>query len=162
MSQALSICAKQHEQPQVLVLESQLAEIRRAHAWSEAIANWAGANADTRYAISLCLEEVLANIVLHGYQSEPGHPIVLRSWVSNNTLSFAVEDKAPHFALEDAPAKPASQLESFESFTPGGFGVQLLRHFAGSLAYERLPEGNQLTISFLICSAPSPLISTTL
>lgn len=141
-----------NKEPQAfLVLDSKLAELRRAQSWVEALADRVGLGADTRYAVSLCLEEALANILLHGYHNEPGHPIVLRSWISNGTLSFAIEDKAPPFSPEDAPAIPeTSEPKSLESLTPGGQGIRLLRHFAGSLAYERLPVGNRLTIRFPI------------
>jgi anti-sigma regulatory factor (Ser/Thr protein kinase) len=131
-----------------LVLDSKLTELSRAQSWAESLADRVGLSADTRYAVSLCLEEAIANVVLHGYRNEPGHPIVLRSWRSSDTLSFTIEDAAPPFA-PPAPSE-AYKHESLESLTPGGQGIRLLHHFAGSLAYERLPEGNRLTIGFLV------------
>jgi len=141
-----------NEEPQdFLVLDSKLTELSRAQSWAGAIGDRIGLDADMRYAVSLCLEEALANVVLHGYGNEPGHPIVLRSWLSGRTLSFAIEDEAPHFPSEEAPGLPeAYKPGSLESLTPGGQGIRLLRHFGGSLVYERLPEGNRLTIDFLI------------
>lgn len=134
-----------------LVLDSKLTELGRAQSWVEALANRVGLSAEKRYAISLCLEEALANVVLHGYRNEPGHPIVLRSWLSGGTLSFAIEDKAPHFPTEGDPVIPeAYKPGSLESLTPGGHGIRLLRHFAGSVFYEKLPDGNRLTIGFLV------------
>lgn len=134
-----------------LTLDSKLTELSRAQSWAEALADRVGLSADTRYAISLCLEEALANVVLHGYHNEPGHPIVLRSCLSSGTLSFAIEDMAPPFPSEDTPPVPeAYKPGSLESLTPGGQGIRLLRHFARSLVYERLPEGNRLTIGFLV------------
>jgi len=88
-----------NEEPQdSLVLDSKLTELSRAQSWADSLADRVGLSADTRYAISLCLEEALANVVLHGYRNEPGHAIVLRSWRSSDTRSFTIEDTAPPFA----------------------------------------------------------------
>lgn len=134
-----------------LVLDSRLSELSRAQVWAEALADRLGLNQKTRYAMRLCLEESLANIILHGYASEAGHPIVIRSWFSDGVLYLAVEDKAPAFAPDDAPLSAGeSQSATLESLQPGGYGIRLLRHFAGSLTYERLPDGNRLTIGFSI------------
>ena len=140
------------EEPQeLLVLDSQLAELRRAQSWAEALANRLCLRENTRYAIRLCLEEALANVILHGYQDKPGYPVVIRWSLSLDTLFFAVEDKAPHFNPVDTPLPSGgSECAGLESLIPGGNGVRLLRKFAGSLAYERLSDGNRLTIGFSI------------
>jgi anti-sigma regulatory factor (Ser/Thr protein kinase) len=132
-----------------LELDSQLAELSHVQPWIEAVADRHGVAEDIRFAMQLCVEEALANVVLHGYRSEPGHPIVLRTFVSAGTLFFAIDDQGPPFA----PDKPASQNRgtepvSLESIEPGGNGIRLLYRFAGSLSYERLSNGNRLTIGF--------------
>ena len=139
------------EPQDLLVLDSRLAELSRAQSWAEAFADQHGASESTRYAIRLCLEEALANVILHGYQGEHGHPVVIRRWLSSDTLFFAIDDQAPPFNPVDAPASTrGSETSSLESLTPGGNGLPLLRHFAGWLAYERLPDGNRLAIGFVI------------
>jgi serine/threonine-protein kinase RsbW len=134
-----------------LVLDSRLSELSRAQVWAETLADRLALNQKIRYAVRLCLEEALANIILHGYGSEAGHPIVIRSWLSPGSLFLAIEDKAPAFAPENVslPAD-AGAPPTLESLRPGGYGIQLLRHFAGSLIYERLPDGNRLTMGFSI------------
>lgn len=142
------------EQQVPLVLDSRLAELSRAQSWAETLAGRLSLNEDIRYAIHLCLEEVLANVVLHGYQSESGHPIVIRSWRTPDALYFAIEDKAPPFSPTDTSRSTGrSEPVSLESLTPGGNGIPLLRHFAGSLVYEQLIDGNRLTIGFSIQSS---------
>jgi serine/threonine-protein kinase RsbW len=137
------------EEPQDrLVLNSQLAELSRAQSWAETLANRIGLSEKTRYAIRLCLEEALVNVILHGYKYEAGHPIVIRRWLSGDMLFFAIEDEAPPFAPDDTLPPPEPSV--IESLTPGGNGIRLLRHFAGSLVYEQLAEGNRLTIGFSI------------
>ena len=131
-----------------LDLDSRLTELSRVQPWIEALAELHGLGEDTRFAIQLCMEEALANVVMHGYGNEPGHPIVIQSWVSDGALFFAIEDKAPPFA----PSEPDSQNNvakpDLESMTPGGNGIRLMRRFAGSLTYERISDGNRMTMSF--------------
>jgi serine/threonine-protein kinase RsbW len=135
----------------LLVLDSRLAELGRAQSWIDACVDRLGLSESTHYAVHLCLEESLANIVLHGYKSEPGHPIVLRCRTSSEWLFFIIEDTAPPFApIETAPPRGTSEAVDLKSLTPSGNGIRLLRQFAGSLAYERLSEGNRLTIGFSI------------
>jgi anti-sigma regulatory factor (Ser/Thr protein kinase) len=135
----------------LLVLDSRLAELSRAQSWVEELVNRLGLNEKASYAIRLCLEEALANVVLHGYRNEPGHPVVIRYQLSSDMLSFAIEDKAPPFnPIDTSPSDTQSEPPSLESLVPGGNGIRLLRQFAESLVYERLADGNRLTIGFPI------------
>jgi serine/threonine-protein kinase RsbW len=136
--------------PSLLELDSQLTELMRAQTWIEELSSFYGLGDETRFAVQLCMEEALANVVLHGYRSEPGHPIVIRSWVSDGSLYFAIEDKAPSFA-PSAPVPANDEVSAnLESITPGGNGIRLLRRFAGSLVYESLTDGNRLTLGFAV------------
>jgi serine/threonine-protein kinase RsbW len=131
-----------------LELDSRLTELSRVQPWIEALADLHGLGENTRFAVQLCMEEALANVVMHGYGNEPGHPIVIQSWVSSGGLFFAIEDKAQPFA----PSEPDSQnnvtTPDLESMAPGGNGIRLMRRFAGSLTYEKLFDGNRITMSF--------------
>src|SRR5579863_8090537 len=53
-----------------LILESKLSELNRVPSWLEHLASLHAIPDQTRYAMDLCLEEVLSNIVRHGYKSE--------------------------------------------------------------------------------------------
>jgi serine/threonine-protein kinase RsbW len=130
-------------------LDSRLTELSRVQPWIEALADQYGVSQGTRYAMQLCVEEALANVVIHGYRSEPGHPIVIRSSVSAHNLLFAIEDQAAPFAPVE-PDPPGEATFSLESMEPGGNGIRLLFRFAGSVTYERFADGNRLTIGFPI------------
>jgi anti-sigma regulatory factor (Ser/Thr protein kinase) len=66
-------------------------------------------------------------------------------------LVFTVEDHAPAFdplapsAVNEIPAPT-----SIDRLQVGGQGIRLMRKFAGTLAYQRLPDGNRLTIGFAL------------
>jgi serine/threonine-protein kinase RsbW len=118
-----------------LELDSRLTELSRVQPWIETLADQHGFAEDARFAMQLCVEEALANVILHGYRSEPGHAIVLRASIFEGALWLAIDDQAPHFSpiepgLENNGTIPAN-LESIE---PGGNGFRL-RRFAGSLNY---------------------------
>jgi serine/threonine-protein kinase RsbW len=128
-----------------LQLNSRLTELSNVIPWAEALSDRYGLAEDTRYAVNLCLEEALANVVLHGYKDEPGHPILIESFVSEGSLFFAIEDEAPPFTPVDPGDRSPLDLDSMQ---PGGNGIHLIHRFAGSVAYEPLPHGNRLIIGF--------------
>ena len=132
-----------------LELDSRLSELSRVWPWAEALADNHGLPQDTRFAVHLCLEEALVNVVMHGYRNEPGHPILVQAGVADGWLMFAIEDEAPAFApAEFADQKPAPGAVDLESIEPGGNGIRLINRFAGSVRYEPLPRGNRLTLGF--------------
>jgi anti-sigma regulatory factor (Ser/Thr protein kinase) len=138
-----------NKQQDRMELDSRLTELTRVQPWIDALADQYGVSEDTRFAMHLCVEEALANVVMHGYRNEPGHPIVMRSAISGNNLVFVIEDRAPAFApVEPAGRGEATTAVNLDSIEPGGNGIRLLYRFAGSVAYERLAEGNRLTIGF--------------
>ena len=135
--------------PERLELDSRLTDLCRVWPWTEAWASEHGLAEQTRFALHLCMEEALANVVLHGYKNEPGHPILVGCSIADGWVAFTIEDQAPPFEpVDPGLAKQAEQPEDIEQMEPGGNGIRLLHRFAGSLEYERLPHGNRLTIGF--------------
>ncbi len=136
-----------------LELDSRLNELTSVRPWIEVLADRLGFLEQERFAMYLCVEEVLANVILHGYESEPGHPIVLGASVAAGTLFISVDDQAPPFSpIEFIPdsSNDETKPRSLACVTPGGNGIRLLKRFSRSLHYERLPAGNRLTITFPI------------
>ncbi len=131
-----------------LQLDSQLTELIRVQEWVDELADRQGLRDETRFAVQLCMEEALANVVIHGYRGQRGSPIVIRTWISEGSLYFAIEDKAPTFAPSLPGLSNAQESPNLENMTPGGNGIRLMHRFAGSMAYERLAEGNRLILGF--------------
>ena len=128
-----------------LSLTSSLSDLERINPWIGELAGEYKIPGQTRFSIELCLEEVLSNIVRHGYRGEPGHTVTIDFAQAEGSLAFIVTDHASPFE----PMEPADVVpESLDTITPGGQGIRLLYRFASSVEYRRLADGNQLTIRF--------------
>lgn len=138
-----------------LTITSRLTDLAAVTHWIDALALHYALPADTHYAISLCLEEALSNVIRHGYRGEPDHSITLECLpAQEGWLKIVAEDSAPHFSPDETADSMSDQADvpplSLEDFHLGGQGIRLMRHFAGSLEWEQLPQGNRLTMSFPI------------
>ena len=135
-----------------LTLKSQLDDMALLWPWVEALVAEYSIPADTAFAVHLCLEEAISNVIRHGYGGEPDHSLTIDfAQPEAHRVVFTIEDQAPPFdplvpSLIEEPAAPSPE----DYLRPGGRGILLLRKFAGTLAYERLAGGNRLTVGFVL------------
>jgi anti-sigma regulatory factor (Ser/Thr protein kinase) len=130
-----------------LLLRTRLAEIAKLPAWIETLAVRYAVPTSVKSAMSLCLEEMLSNIIRHGYGAETNRPVIVQFTVPHEGyFVLVVDDEAPHFNPLDAPELPA--LDPGEPIRVGGQGIRLLRRFADTLEYEPTPAGNRLRVGF--------------
>ena len=131
-----------------LVLGSQLSELSRLAPWVEALGDRCGITERVRFAINLCLEEAVSNVIRHGYAGSAGRLVrVSFSEPRAGYILVEVEDDAPHFDPLHLPALPKIDEQSAERL--GGQGIRLLMGFSDSLEYEATVTGNRLRIGFL-------------
>ena len=118
---------------------------------AEWAANWAGAqglDTETIFAVRLCVEEAVTNIVLYAY--DPGR---IPGRVGVNALRTAdgavitIIDYGHPFDAATAP-DPGREGE-IEEATIGGRGLRLMREFSQGLSYERRGVQNRLTLTFI-------------
>lgn len=130
-----------------LTLRSQIDDLALVPNWVEYLAAEYAIPPSTQYAMNLCLEEVLSNIIRHGYANNPDHSIVVRyTMPPGQPASLIVDDEAPPFnPLEE---EELSVEPSLDGTRIGGLGLRLVRNFASSLDYERTQTGNRLVIGF--------------
>lgn len=130
-----------------LNLRSRMSELAQLLPWIERLASRHKIPASTQFAINLCLEEVVSNIVRHGYAGIPDRSIAIRfSRPQEDYFVFVVEDEAPAFNPVDAVEPPA--FNGLENNQIGGQGIRLLRRFADKLEYQATPTGNRLSLGF--------------
>lgn len=127
-----------------LFLRSRLPDMVRLPPWIESLAARHTIPENIQYAMNLCLEEAVSNIILHGYEAgSEGSVTVSFASPEPNLFVFVVDDDARRFNPLDAPAPdPQGQMKV------GGQGIHFLRHFADSVEYEVTPTGNRLKIAF--------------
>jgi len=130
-----------------LVLRSTLSDMERLPAWLDVMAARFGLKDRVKFAVHLCLEEVVSNVIRHGYGNVEGQLVtVYCAQAGGGCLVFTVEDDAPPFnPLEGALLPAIGDLGAGEL---GGQGIRLLRGFADAIEYEPKPKGNRLHMSF--------------
>ena len=120
---------------------NQLAEVRR---FVEAQTGGLGIGQAAAYDIMLAVEELVTNIIVHGYQRRP-EPIEIELWPSGSALVIRLLDRAPPFDPTQAP-RPNTTLP-LELRAPGGMGILLARHFMTEVSHRnRSGGGNELTL----------------
>jgi len=79
---------------ELLNLRSRMSELAQVPPWIERLAERHTIPATTQFAMDLCLEEVLSNIIRHGYSNKPDHPIVVQfTSPTEEYFMFVVEDE---------------------------------------------------------------------
>jgi serine/threonine-protein kinase RsbW len=130
-----------------LDLLSRMSDLAQVSSWIEQLALRHTIPASTQFAMNLCLEEVLSNIIRHGYIGRPDRSIGVRfTSPRENYFVFVVEDQAPPFNPVESPELPP--ISALETAPVGGQGIRLLRRFADALEYQSTPNGNRLSIGF--------------
>jgi anti-sigma regulatory factor (Ser/Thr protein kinase) len=127
-----------------LCLTLTVAEMGRLSAWLDEQEGRLSIPAKVAFAVRLCVEEVVANLINHT-PSENAQIAVEIGW-QDCAIVVLVEDHGPPFDLRSAPepTRPANLDEA----EPGGLGIQLVRSFASEIDYEPGPELNRLTMRF--------------
>lgn len=135
------------DQTERLILRSRLSDLAQVPAWVDGLAARHSISANAQFAIDLCLEETLSNIIRHGYAGAEDCSLSLSFAVPyEGTFELAVEDEAPGFNPLDAPEQAA--MDTSDDMPVGGQGIRLVRQFADRIEYQRLPKGNRLRMWF--------------
>ena len=99
-------------------------------------------------------DEVLSNILTHGYDDTEGHQVTLEFDLSSDRIDLVVADYGREFdpLSQSAPAITGS-LEDYEI---SGVGIKVLRRLTDEASYRRVADQNILTLSFFVNSADGP------
>jgi serine/threonine-protein kinase RsbW len=135
-----------------LVLRNDLAELKRLAGWIKR-RDWQDLSPDVSFALQLCLEEAVANIIMHGGAKDERLQIAVELERNGGTLVARIEDNGRPF---DPTRAPSSALaSSLEEAKANDLGIHLMRNFASSMQYERRNGCNQLTLQFVASQARS-------
>jgi serine/threonine-protein kinase RsbW len=133
-----------------LLLHRDLAELERLAVW---IKGWTmrDLSASLSFAVQVCLEEAVANIIMYSTTTDDRLEIVVEVERRNQTLVARIEDNGSAFDPTQVPRPPVPA--SLAEAKVGNLGIHLVRSFASGMHYERRHNRNRLTIWFIEESA---------
>jgi anti-sigma regulatory factor (Ser/Thr protein kinase) len=135
-----------------LVLRNELAELDRLALWIESWAQY-GVSSDTSLAVQLCVEEVVANVIMYGAPKGSSLEISVELEHVDGTLVARIEDDGREFDPTQAP--PPVMASSLQEAKAGNFGIHLVRGFSSGMEYERRDGRNKLRLRFIEPQATS-------
>jgi anti-sigma regulatory factor (Ser/Thr protein kinase) len=127
-----------------LVLRRELGELERLGSWVQTLEHASGLSADETFALGLCLEEAVANIIMYG--GAAGGDIHVTVTRSRAGLVVRIEDDGWQFDPTSVPA-PAPP-RTLDDATAGNLGIHLIRSFSSGMRYQRERGRNTLTLTF--------------
>lgn len=126
-------------------LRGGLPELPALMTWVQKLAAGADWPASLACALELCVEEAVANTIMHG--SPSGAPEVIVSVREQEaTIVVRIEDDGSPFDPTAVP--PPREATSLDAIGIGGLGVHLMRKFSQSMQYARADGRNCLTLIF--------------
>jgi serine/threonine-protein kinase RsbW len=96
------------------------------------------------YDLTLAVDEVVTNIIVHGYKGQPG--VIHLTLIKNaDDLEVILKDDAPPFDPTQVPTPNINV--PLDKRQPGGLGVFLARTLTDRMLYRHLPQGgNELKL----------------
>lgn len=145
MTAALAMVCAGH----MLSIRADSADSRTASNWLKRQASESGIPAEHFARLDHCLDEALANIIMHGGSGARAKPVMLQLDVRRDggdcAARLTVSDAGMAFDPTTVAEKP--RAASIEEAEPGGLGLVMMRANADELSYRRRDEHNHLTIA---------------
>jgi serine/threonine-protein kinase RsbW len=139
--------------PHRLVLRNTIADLPELSRWIESCTRQ-DVSSDVAFAVALCLEEAVVNIIMHGGDEGDPLEITVELERERGALTARIEDNGRAFDPTRVPSRaPATSLKDAKI---GDLGIHLMRSFANEMRYGRSGGRNQLTLLFLEPEAKSP------
>jgi len=134
-----------------LEMQEEVCEARRERlgdllAFVERACALAALDADVAFDVRLATEEVVTNVIEHGYAgAETPGPISLRFHRDPRQVVVTIDDLAPPF--DPATVRPADPSAPLEQRRIGGLGWHFVTRVMDEVRHEhRHPRGNRLTL----------------
>jgi len=129
-----------------LNVDARIDDITEATGWLGTLAEQEGWPEATRFALELSLEEALTNVVSYGFAGSGETPRIRIDCYRLPQGRIAVRLVDNGIPFDPTSIAEPEVPDSIEDARIGGHGVQLMRHFLETLAYDRVGDENQLTL----------------
>ncbi len=127
-----------------LTLRNHPSEVSRLVDRLEAFGAEAGLPPDVTFRLTLSLDEIVCNVIRHGFDDDREHQILVGIGVAGGVVTATVTDDGVAFDPRDAPLP---NLEApIEERQPGGLGMHLVRETMDEVEYRRVNGRNVLTV----------------
>lgn len=115
--------------------------LARANGWLSAWCEAEAVDAEARHDLDLALDELLANVMRHGYAPGEAGPIRLRLERAGDAVRFEIRDSAPAFDPTSAPPPGPGFQDG-----AGGMGLVLVRRAMQRVEYARENGENRVVL----------------
>lgn len=96
--------------------------------------------------LTLCLDELITNIIDYGYADFDEHPIDVSITINDDTVTVRIEDDSEPFNILTAP-EPELDTPLEERERPiGGMGIHLVKNMVDHIDYKREGSKNVLLL----------------
>ena len=126
-----------------LELRATAEEVVRAVEALEKFARAQGVSEKAIFGLALALEECASNIVNHAFQRDPRQTFQVFCERLGDVFVIELRDRGPEFDPTKAPRRQRPVREDDE---PGGWGIQLVRHYLDEIRYRREAGENILRL----------------
>jgi len=99
------------------------------------------------YRINLALEELITNVIKHGYDDYDPHEIAVRLEVREEVILATIKDDGHEFNPLEKTVNP--RQESLEERPIGGLGLKLIKKMLSEMIYRREGDWNILEVKML-------------
>lgn len=131
-------------EPPVIAIEAGVDHLAAVRTFVREQAATAGADDRTTADLVQAVDELVCNVVEHGYAGRPGR-IEVASLGTAHELAFRIRDDAPPFDPRTVPEPPLDL--PLEQRHLGGMGVHLARALTDGFDHRILPTGgNEVTV----------------
>lgn len=129
--------------PEILTIDNEPFEVGRAADWLDGLIGAAGYAPRVLALLQVALEEVLSNILIHGYADLETHQVEIRLTADPSAATLEFFDDGIPF---DPTTHERPEPTNTENPRPGGLGLQFVRRTMDEAAYERVDGRNHLTL----------------
>ena len=129
---------------ETVVIQNRAADLDAVDAMLDRLAERERLPSDTMSPIRIVCDEVLANVIAHGFPDEAEHEIEVSIGVAEQWLVVTVSDDGIPF--DPLAVAPPDTTQPLEQRSIGGLGIHLVRHLVDEVTYERRGDRNVLTL----------------
>jgi anti-sigma regulatory factor (Ser/Thr protein kinase) len=141
----MTICAKEAYRS-AMRIRNDSSDLDKLTRWIIEACEAARLSKKTSFAVQLCLDEAVANILEHGKGSARASAIAADLERSDSRVVLDIEDDGGAFdPSQVAPPQPA---QAVETASVGGRGIHLIRQFSSRMEYARAGGRNRLRLTF--------------